>query len=188
MKEVHDHDAKEAGKKTQQVVDEAWYLTGKTSSPGNGKQQKNVLKTGARLQGCSRLMQSLGIQNQILLSKMIGFSNSFDALVNEREHDAKEAGNKMQQIDDEAGLITGKTNSSGRGVQQQISKELGARLYGSTEIVSVDALNVKIPGEAVPMLQFSNPVRTVCKGKTRKYGDEYKSSDQATIGYLKHMC
>ncbi|OIT40358.1 hypothetical protein A4A49_05306 [Nicotiana attenuata] len=83
--------------------------------------------------------QSPGLQNQILLSKTIGVSNSFDALVNEPEHDVKEAGNTMQQIGDESRLITGRTNSSGSRVQQQTSNEIGARLHGSTEIVFVGA-------------------------------------------------
>ncbi|OIT37351.1 hypothetical protein A4A49_22382 [Nicotiana attenuata] len=57
--------------------------------------------------------KSPGLQNQILSSKTIGVSNSFDALVNEHEQDSKEARNTKQQICDEERLITGKTNSSG---------------------------------------------------------------------------
>lgn len=36
------------------------------------------------------------LQKQNLQSKVIGFSNSFDVLLNEGEHDLKEAGNKEQ--------------------------------------------------------------------------------------------
>ncbi|OIT31292.1 hypothetical protein A4A49_24447 [Nicotiana attenuata] len=92
-------------------------------------------------------IKSPGLHNQILSSTTIGVSNSIDALVNEHEQDTKEAGNTTQQIGDEARPITGKTNSSGNGVQQQTSNERAARVHVLTEIVSVDNLNIQMTGE-----------------------------------------
>nr|XP_018632394.1 uncharacterized protein LOC108948139 [Nicotiana tomentosiformis] len=56
--------------------------------------------------------QTPSLQNQIVPSKVIGVSKSFDALVNEDEHAKKEAKNKEQQMDDESQSVAGKTSST----------------------------------------------------------------------------
>lgn len=56
--------------------------------------------------------QSPGLQNQIVPSKVIGVSASFDALVNKGEHAMKEAKNMEQQMD-ETRSVAGKTSSTG---------------------------------------------------------------------------
>ncbi|XP_070007488.1 uncharacterized protein [Nicotiana sylvestris] len=126
--------------------------------------------------------QSPGLQNQFLSSKTIGVSNSFIALVNEHEQDAKEAGNTKQHIGDEARPITEKTSSSGSGVQQQTSKEIGARVHGSTEIVYFDDLNIQMPSEAIPTLQFSSQeLANMIKESQESFGEQGGDSGQQLI-------
>ncbi|OIT06779.1 hypothetical protein A4A49_24282 [Nicotiana attenuata] len=72
--------------------------------------------------------QTPGIQNQILSSPVIGVSNSFDALVNEGEHDMNEAKNKEQQRDDETRSVDGKISFIGNISQQKSAEDIDARL------------------------------------------------------------
>ncbi|OIT08832.1 hypothetical protein A4A49_63818, partial [Nicotiana attenuata] len=64
-----------------------------------------------------RNKQTPSLQNQIVPSKDIGVSNSFDALVNEGEHVSEE-----QQMDDKTRPVAGNNNSTGSEKQQKNAK------------------------------------------------------------------
>ncbi|OIS99349.1 hypothetical protein A4A49_23141 [Nicotiana attenuata] len=91
----------DVGKRVQQIEFEAASKSCHSKTPDNAKKQQRL--------NISDLPDKV-VKDSVIVGD-IKAGATFDALVVERDHDVKEAGNKVQQGEDEATLINGKTNS-----------------------------------------------------------------------------